>query len=252
MTKKLMSRRRQVSAEETAVRGRILEAAFAAFMRSGYATTSTLEIATRARVSKRELYALVGNKHKMLIACISDRAKRLAVPADLPVLRDRETLAQVLTTFGKKLVREISDPTVIAVFRLAIAEAVQAPEVAQALDSIGREASRAALRKIMARAQASGLLTGHPAELAAQFGGLLWRDLMVSLLLGVAERPTPREIAGRARDASAAFMKLHHPPNDAQRGKYPPDGAARAFSFKDGDRGGRAQTKNLTGKSRRR
>jgi len=33
-------------------------------MKSGYATTSTLEIATRARVSKRELYALVGNKQE--------------------------------------------------------------------------------------------------------------------------------------------------------------------------------------------
>jgi len=118
------------------------------------------EIATRARVSKRELYALVGNKQEMLIACISERAKRFDVPADLPVLHDREILAQVLASFGTKLVREISDPTVIAVFRLAIAEAVQAPEVARALNSIGREASRVALRKIMAEAQASGLLTG--------------------------------------------------------------------------------------------
>jgi AcrR family transcriptional regulator len=108
---------------------------------------STLEIATRARVSKRELYALVGTKQEMLIACISERARRLVVPADLPVLRDRETLAQVLASFGTKLVREISDPAVIAVFRLAIAEAVQAPEVARSLDSIGRETSRAALVK---------------------------------------------------------------------------------------------------------
>ena len=194
---------------------RILNAAFAAFMKRGYAPTSTLEIATRARVSKRELYALVGNKQEMLIACIRERAKRLEVPADLPVLRDRETLAQVLASFGTKLVREISDPTVIAVFRLAIAEAVQAPEVAGALNSIGREASRAALRKIMAQAQSSGLLTGRPAELAEQFAGLLWRDLMVSLLLGVAERPNPREIAGRARDAAAAFLHLHPLPNNA-------------------------------------
>src|ERR1700722_18403864 len=96
-----------------------------------------------------------------------------------------------------------------------ISEAVQAPEVARALNSIGREASRAALRKIMAEAQASGLLTGRPAELAQQFAGLLWRDLMVSLLLGVAERPTPREIAGRARDAAAAFLQLHPLPKEA-------------------------------------
>src|SRR5262249_29947921 len=210
-----MSKRGQEGGNKTAVRERILEAAFAAFMKNGYATTSTLEIATRARVSKRELYALVGNKQEMLIASIGERAKRFDVPADLPVLRDRETLAQVLASFGTKLVREVSDPTVIAVFRLAISEVIQAPEVARALNSIGRETSRAALRKIMAGAQASRLLTGRPAELAEQFAGLLWRDLQVSLLLGVAERPNPREIAVRARDATAAFLQLHPLPNDA-------------------------------------
>jgi len=210
------SKRRQEGSDEGAVRARILDAAFAAFMESGYATSSTLEIATRARVSKRELYALIGNKQEMLVACISERAKRLVVPADLPVLRDRETLERVLTSFGTKLVHEISDQAVIAVFRLAIAEAVQAPEVARALDSTGREASRAALRKIMALAQTSGLLTGRPAELAEQFAGLLWRDLMVSLLLGVAERPNLREIAERARNAAAVFLQLHPLPRNTQ------------------------------------
>src|SRR5437763_12575377 len=149
-----MSKRRKEGGDETAVRERILQAAFAAFIKSGYATTSTLEIATGARVSKRELYALVGNKQEMLIACISERARRLRVAADLPVPRDRETLEQVLASFGAKLVREISDPAIIGVFRLAIAEAVHSPEVAQALDSIGREASHVALRDIMARARA--------------------------------------------------------------------------------------------------
>jgi AcrR family transcriptional regulator len=215
MARASVSKRRQKGGGETAVRERILEAAFAAFMKSGYATASTLEIATRARVSKRELYALVGSKQEMLIACISERAKRFDVRADLPELRDRETLEQVLASFGTKLVREVSDPTVIGVFRLAIAEAVQAPEVARVLDSTGREASRAALRKIMAGAQVSGLLTGRPAELAGQFAGLLWRDLLVSLLLGIAERPNPREIAARARAAAAAFLQLHPLPNAA-------------------------------------
>jgi len=198
--------------EETEVRARILEAAFAAFTKRGYAASSTLEIATRARVSKRELYAVVGNKKEMLIACISARAERLRVPADLPVPQDRESLAQVLASFGTQLAREVTDPTVVAVFRLAIAEAVHAPEVAQALDSIGREASRAALRQVMARAQASGLLTGRAAELAEQFGGLLWGNLLVSLLLGVAERPSARELAARARDATTAFLQLHPAP----------------------------------------
>ena len=209
MTRTSISKPRQEGGAETAVRERILEAAFAAFMKRGYGAASTLEIATRARVSKRELYALVGNKQEMLIACISRRAKRLDIPSDLPVLRDREVLAKVLASIGARLVREITDPAVIAVFRLAISEVIQAPEVARALDSIGRETSRSALRKIMAQARDSGLFTGNPAELAEQFGGLLWRDLLVSLLLGVVERPNSREIAERARDAATAFLQLH-------------------------------------------
>jgi AcrR family transcriptional regulator len=209
MTTAPIPRGRRGGDEENAVRQRILEAAFSAFKESGYATTSTLTIATRARVSKRELYALVGNKQEILIACISERAKRLGVPADLPIFRDRDTLGRVLASFGTKLVREVSDPTVIAVFRLAIAEAVQAPEVAQALNSIGREASRTALRKIMAQAKEARLVPGSPAELAARFAGLLWGELMINLLLGVAERPSPREIAKHARAAAAAFLQLY-------------------------------------------
>jgi len=205
------------SSDSTAMRERILTAAFETFHERGYAATSTLEIATRARVSKRDLYALVGNKQQMLIAVIGERAKRFRAPADMPMLRDRATLARVLTAFGTQFVREVSDPHVVGVFRLAIAEAIQAPEVARTLDALGREASRAALRHIMAEAYAAGLIDGRPAELAEQFAGLLWRDLLVSLLLGVVERPTPRAIETRARDAAEALLRLHPPPR-AQRG----------------------------------
>ena len=206
-----MSRARESDGSAEA-RERILTAAFEAFVERGYAATSTLEIATRAQVSKRELYALVGNKQKMLITAIGQRAKRLGPPANMPTMRNRAALAQVLTAFGIQTVREVSDPAVVAVFRLAIAEAVQAPEVARTLDSVGREASRAALRHIMSESRAAGLIAGRPADLAEQFSGLLWRDLMISLLLGVAQRPNPRAIEARAHDATEAFLRLHPMP----------------------------------------
>jgi len=57
--------------------------------------------------------------------------------------------------------------------------------------------------------------------LAEQFSGLLWRDLMVSLLLGVTERPNPREIAARAHDAAAAFLQLHPLPNNGPDARPP-------------------------------
>ena len=203
------SKQRAEGSDETPARQRILDSAFSAFMERGFAATSTLEIATRARVSKRELYALVGSKQEMLAACIAERAKRLQLPADLPEPHDQETLAHILEAFGARMLHEISDPTVIAVFRLAIAEAVHAPEVAQALNAIGVEPSRTALREIMSRARSAGLLGGEANEMAEHFVGLLWGNLMSGLLLQTAERPSAREIARRAGSATAALLRLY-------------------------------------------
>jgi AcrR family transcriptional regulator len=198
---------------EDSVRWRILSAAFEAFKEHGYAHASTLEIATRARVSKRELYALFGNKQQMLIACISERARRMRLPADRPGVRDRKGLDAALAEFGAVLLREISDPDVIAVFRLAASEADRAPEVAAALNAYGREPSLGALRDILEQGRSAHLLGGaDTAQMAKQFIGLLWEDLMVGLILGIAPRPGPGEVRRRAREATDAFLRLHAQP----------------------------------------
>src|ERR1700741_1249045 len=69
---------------ETSVRDRVLSAAFSAFMERGYERASTLDIATRAKVSKRELYTMFDDKHAMLAACIAERAERMRRPMTLP------------------------------------------------------------------------------------------------------------------------------------------------------------------------
>jgi AcrR family transcriptional regulator len=203
---------REEKTDGTETRKRILGAALSAFMEGGFAQTSTLEIATRARVSKRELYALFGSKEAMLIACITERAQRLKAPADLPELRDRKILTEVLTAFATRLLTETTDPVVVAVFRLAISEAVHAPKVAQALEIIARKPTRDALRAIMANARSARLLAGDPDAMAEKFSGLLWGDLMTGLLLQVTNRPGTAEIARRARDTTTAFLQIYPEP----------------------------------------
>lgn len=212
MPGKKVLRKRRSEPDETEVRVRILDAAFAAFMAKGYAATSTLEIATRARVSKRELYTLVGNKEQMLVACITNRSRRFQIPTELPEPRDRAGLQRLLAVFGAQLLREISDPAVVGVFRLAIGEAVNAPEVARALNSIGGAAVDAALGRIMSAALKSGLLDGDPDRLADQFWGLLWGDLQVGLLLGVVTRPSDEKLAARGESAAELFLRMHRAP----------------------------------------
>jgi AcrR family transcriptional regulator len=198
---------------ETPMHERILGAAFKAFTEDGYPDTSTLDIATRAKVSKRDLYANFGSKHAVLVACIKSRADRMRLPPDLPTPRSRQMLASTLTAFATNWVREVSHPSVIATFRLAIAEATRSPEIAQALDSAGRDATRNALAELLASAQSAGLIgPGDPTEMAMQFLGLVWEGLMVGLLLGVAATPEPAEAGRRATKATAAFMQLHPDP----------------------------------------
>ncbi len=201
------------AAAENPMHERILGAAFQAFTQEGYAGTSTLDIATRAKVSKRDLYANFASKHAVLAACIKSRAARMRLPPDLPPPRSRKMLASTLTAFATNLVRETSHPAVIATFRLAIAEATRSPEIAQALDTAGRDATRRTLAELLASAQSTGLVgPGEPAEMATQYLGLLWEGLMVGLLLGVAAPPEPAEAERRAAKATAAFMQLHPDP----------------------------------------
>ena len=79
------------------------------------------------------------------------------------------------------------------------------------LDTVGVETGRAALSEVMRRARSAGLLGGEPTAMAEHFAGLLWGNLMTGLLLRVAERPSAREIARRARAATAALLQLYPP-----------------------------------------
>src|SRR4030095_8109826 len=119
----------------------ILGAAFKLFVEKGYAGTSTLDIATRAKVSKRDLYASVGNKRAMLVAGITARTTKMQLRPELPVPRSRQELASILNAYATRLMAEVSHPTVIATFRLAIAEATRSPEIAQTLEGAGRNPS---------------------------------------------------------------------------------------------------------------
>jgi AcrR family transcriptional regulator len=196
-------------AAENPMCGRIIGAAFNAFMEKGYASTSTLEIATRAKVSKRDLYANFPSKQAVLLACITNRAARMRLPPDLPAPLSREMLSATLTTFGATVLREVSHPHVMATFRLAIAEAEHSPEVARTLND-SRSVSRGAIAKMLAEAQTAGVLRdGDPQQMMEHFFALLWGDLMLSRLLGTVKAPKPAEIENRAHTATDAFMKLY-------------------------------------------
>jgi len=195
--------------DEAAARGRILGAAFGAFLERGYAQTSTLEIATRAKVSKRDLYALVGNKQTIFNACVAHRAARMAPSGSLPPAGDQAEFVATLRRFGANLLVELWHPTVVGAHRLAIAEAEQAPELGRQIDTV-RQANRAAVSDFLIHAQAQGLLAGGEADVMAQtFLNLLVGETLLARTMGLRGEPPAGEADHRAEAAVDALARLY-------------------------------------------
>jgi AcrR family transcriptional regulator len=194
-------------ARGTCARERIVAAACEAFIERGFAAASTLEIATRANVSKRELYSLFGSKQQLLVTCIAERASRMRLPAARQAPRNGRELRAVLVQFGAALLHELSAPDVVALYRLAVSEADRSPEVAQALDLHGRQAACAALRDVLQAARSAHMLdTIEIDALVNRFMSALLDDVLMRLALGIRKRPSEREIARWAFAAAETVL----------------------------------------------
>ncbi|HEX3406295.1 MAG TPA: TetR/AcrR family transcriptional regulator [Caulobacteraceae bacterium] len=200
---------REAAAQDAEARARILGAAFGAFMEHGYRRTSTLEIATRAKVSKRDLYALVGNKQEILHACVANRARRMVPPGALPAAQSRPALVDTLTRFGATLITELCHPAVIGMHRLAIAEGRDSPEISREIIRTG-EATRAAVAAFLADAQGAGLVDdGDPHAMAELFLDLVAAPWMMLRVLIGGDAPSAQQARRRAAAAVDAFGRLH-------------------------------------------
>lgn len=196
------------SGDET--RDRIVSAAFEAFLERGYAKASTLDIATRAKVSKRELYSHFQSKKDLFANGIAERTERMRFPLALPDVTTEAALAATLKSFGVALLSGVTDDHVLAIYRLAIAESRDTPEIARTLDDRGRGSVRRTLTAFLKTALKNGLVRdADPGEMTYFFSALLLSDTQLRLILGVARRPAAKEIERRAQYAADAFMKLY-------------------------------------------
>jgi len=191
-------------------RERILQAAFRILRERGYAATNTNEIAARARVSKRELYAEFGSKQGIFVACIEARSSKMRAPLDVPAIPDPATLRATLRGFGEAFLRELYHPDVIAMYRLVIASVESEPELSRAFADGASTPVAAAVGKLMTQAVAAGFLAGDPETLGDHLVALLLVR-QVWVLLGIEAPPDAATIEADVRGATDAFFQLHAP-----------------------------------------
>jgi AcrR family transcriptional regulator len=198
-----------ISGGSHAARDRIITAASALFIERGYQATDTLSIATRAHVSKRDLYAQFGSKLAMLGACIADGAARMEVPLQAPPPRDRADLLATLIAFGANLLDEQSRPDMLAIWRLAITEAPRSPDLVETLTD-AEETAENAVAALVSDAQSASLIgAGDSHDIARAFLALLRGGLFPVMLLRAAPPPGPNEVERRARRAAEALLALY-------------------------------------------
>lgn len=193
----------------------IRRAAFDAFVAHGVSGATTDEIARRARVSKREIYRLFGNKEALFTELVRDRAASMRRALELTPPTDRTSALETLERFGREFLGLLTAPTTIAVYRLVMGEATRLPDLGRELDAEGRGTIWSALTGWMTEAAARGALPVPDVERAAgSFMALLMGDLPTRLMLGAVTTPSDGEVQRRAALATAGFTRLWLAPPD--------------------------------------
>jgi AcrR family transcriptional regulator len=206
----------------------ILDAAFEVFAERGLEGATTLEIARRARTSKRALYERFGSKERIFAALVERRAATMRAPLTLGEPTDVEHLRSGLAQFGGRFLEQLVKPTTLTMYRLVLACQGRGDALARHLDEFGRASVIEAVTTYLEAARRRGLIRVPPDRPARTFLALLNGDLVFRLVLGVAEAPTAGQVRRRARDAAQAVTALYGVPplRGATRRVFGPSGRA--------------------------
>ncbi|MDE2577834.1 MAG: TetR/AcrR family transcriptional regulator [Hyphomicrobiales bacterium] len=199
-----------MSPEKAARRREILEAAGAEFCEKGYAAATTLGLARRARISKRDLYALFGSKQGVMEALIGAYTQTMTLTTLAPPRNAADFLA-TLETFGAAFLAQLLDEQRVLFYRLAIAEAPQS-EFARILHERGIAPVKQSVSAFLTQAVAAGIVRPQDALLLADvFFGALIGQTQIETLLGLTAPPDEEARRARAKQARAAVERLLTP-----------------------------------------
>ncbi|MGA1984237.1 MAG: TetR/AcrR family transcriptional regulator [Acidobacteriaceae bacterium] len=118
--------------EETDVRSaRIVTAALEVFSEYSFRDATTDEIARRARVSKRDIYAKFPNKHALLAAVVNMAllAGNERLNQVVSLTQEATSLRERLEVIGFAMVNEILSPTAGFLTRLVASESINQPNI---------------------------------------------------------------------------------------------------------------------------
>jgi TetR/AcrR family transcriptional repressor of mexJK operon len=148
----------------------ILVAAREVFLTKGYPAASMDEVAALANVSKMTVYKHFTDKHGLFIAVFTAAIEEAEESSRSLIdrLADSVDLEEDLRTFARQHITLVTQPHLIRMRRMIIAEATRFPELARTWHHTGPERAHAKFAKQIEQLAERGLLRAADPLLAAQ------------------------------------------------------------------------------------
>lgn len=198
--------------EQPTRQGEILRAAAKLFFEKGYAATTTRDIATLAKTSKRTVYAEFPSKEMILRALIGGSTAEITEAIDLELPATRQALLATLRAFAGHFLRLVLEQRRLSMMRLAIAESLRSPEIGKEVEALGRHKVRASVERVLRHAAGQGLIEGPDIELVMNaYFYVLLGNLQLGILLGT-EPPASKATIDKRVDVAMRIVERFIPP----------------------------------------
>jgi TetR/AcrR family transcriptional repressor of mexJK operon len=192
----------------------ILDAATEVFLQNGYLGASMDEVAAKAAVSKQTVYKQFADKEHLFAEIILGTTTRLVDGfAETAAVLDRAGDArQALHELARSLLAGLTQPDVLRLRRLVIAEADRFPRISGAWFEQGFHQALVVLGEALARLADRGLLRRpeDPTLAAYQFAGLvMYKPMNQAMFAGTEAGPDPAELDTIATSATEVFLAAY-------------------------------------------
>jgi AcrR family transcriptional regulator len=174
----------------------IENAAYEMLEEKGYAATSMIGIARRARASNETLYSWFGDKRGLFKALVTRNAAEVRLLLEAELTSGRDALV-ILGLLGPRLLELLLGNRAVALNRAAAADPTG--ELGETLSQAGRESILPLLHQVLEAAKRAGHLSFERSdEAAGLYLDLLVGDLQIRRVIGRMAAPSPEFCNQRA------------------------------------------------------
>jgi AcrR family transcriptional regulator len=196
-------------------RAQLILAAEQTFLKFGYRETTMETIASEASASKSTFYKFFGNKEDLFAEIVRSRVPHLGDITEELIQPDQD-IRTTLYNWGIEILRLITTPTTIALYRVLLAELPWNPRLGEIHYNSGPKASHKILGDYFRKATQRGELKCKNIDLAATlFTSMIGGDPFDHALFGVVDKHWGKqEIHNHVSEAVEVFLARYGAKHD--------------------------------------